>query len=70
MRLHPGNAGLAKPGFAGWNAGKYILSRKRTDIDALANYAKQRTRKWAIERGLMPWFVRPLVNPFFARHHL
>ena len=21
-------------------------------------------------RGLMPWFVRPLVGPFFSRHHV
>jgi hypothetical protein len=21
-------------------------------------------------RGLMPWFVRPLVAPFFIRHHV
>ena len=21
-------------------------------------------------RGLMPWFVRPLVRPFFSRHHV
>jgi len=21
-------------------------------------------------RGLMPWFVRPIVNPFFDRHHV
>lgn len=21
-------------------------------------------------RGLMPWFVRPLANPFFGRHHV
>jgi len=24
----------------------------------------------AAVRGLMPWFVRPLVNPFFKRHHV
>jgi len=21
-------------------------------------------------RGLMPWFVRPFLGPFFARHHV